>query len=87
NVTSLLDVKGMTADLFGRICNEVTTRSDQFRLLIVAQALQDLDRDGVFNEAAGDRILAHAARDVVVDRSPLTDADTREARFTVSIRE
>jgi len=78
----LLDVAGITPDIFKDICNLVTTRSDQFRVAAIAQSLTDVNQDGVFNSTQGDKILSESYEEVVVDRSQLTDGnpETRAIR-------
>ncbi|MCX7846720.1 MAG: hypothetical protein N2595_01615 [bacterium] len=83
NITDVLDVRHMTAEIFADIANLITTRSDQFRVQIVAQAIEQPGGSGRFNAAAGDRITSEVRRDVIVDRSNLTDDDPRDLRFTI----
>ncbi len=80
--SDLLDVAGITPDIFKDICNLVTTRSDQFRVAAIAQSLTDVNQDGVFNSTQGDKILSESYEEVVVDRSQLTDGnpETRAIR-------
>ena len=87
NVTDVLDVKGMTPDLFSCICNLITTRSDQFSIHVVAETLQDVDADGRFDPHGADRILSHRTHSVVVDRSELTDDDPATTQFNMLTRE
>ena len=73
--SDLLDVAGITPDIFKDICNLVTTRSDQFRVVAVAQTLTDIDKDGRYDNAKGDKIISESFEEVVVDRSQLTDGN------------
>ncbi|MEI7903501.1 MAG: helix-hairpin-helix domain-containing protein, partial [bacterium] len=40
NITDILDVRGMTPDVFSTVANLITTRTDQFRVQVIAQALE-----------------------------------------------
>jgi len=73
--SDLLDVAGFTPDIYRDICNLVTTRSDQFRVVAIAQTLTDVETDGRFDPAAGDTIISESFKDVVIDRSQLTDGN------------
>ena len=81
NITDILDVNGMTPDLFRKISNCVTTRSDQYRIQIITEIIDDVDNNGIFNSDSGDKILAHIKRDVLADRSELTDDDPNTSMF------
>ncbi len=83
NIGDVLDVKGMTPDIFTKICNLITTRSDQYRVQVVAETLDDTDADGTFNGVAGDKILARSEINTLVDRSGLKDGDPGHNGFTV----
>lgn len=80
NVSEVLDVRGMSVEIFTKICNLITTRSDQYRVAVVAQALGDRNGDGKF-DAATDVVRAEARREVIVDRSSLTDDDPLAGGF------
>jgi hypothetical protein len=86
NVSDILDVRAMTPDIFTRMCNLVTTRSDQFRIHILAQAIQDANSDGTFDTDRGDEIIAQTRREIVVDRHELTDDDADRGHFKLAIR-
>ena len=75
NVTDILDVKGITPDIFRKIGNCITTRSDQFRVIIIAEVVDDIDNNGKLDTEAGDKILAQVSREVMIDRSELSDDD------------
>jgi DNA uptake protein ComE-like DNA-binding protein len=83
-VTDVLDVRGLTPDLFTRMCNLATTRSDQFRVMITVQSLLDVNRDGIY-QPDRDRIGATAGRDVIVDRQELTDDDPHTTTFRTQL--
>lgn len=80
NVSDVLDVRGMTVDVFTKICNLITTRSDQYRVMVVAQAVSDRDGNGLFH-AAVDSVRAEVRRETVVDRTLLTDDDPMQGTF------
>jgi hypothetical protein len=80
NISDILDVRGMTPELFKDICNLITTRSDQFRIQVVAQSLNDPKSDGKY------KILAKSRIDVIVDRSNLIDDDPGTSQFSVISR-
>ena len=75
NVTDILDVKGVTPDLFRKIGNCATTRSDQFRVRIIAEVISDVDNSGTLDTETGDKVLAKVSREVMIDRSELSDDD------------
>ncbi len=83
NVSDVLDVKNMTPEIFTRIGNLITTRSDQFRVLVIAQTLEDSDGDGTYDGEQGDKILAQSELEKVVDRQELTDGDPATAQFKI----
>jgi len=80
SLTDVLDVRGVTPDLFSQLCNLTTIRSDQYRVMITVQSLVDVNRDGIY-QPARDRIGAAAGRDVIVDRQELTDDDPHTTSF------
>ncbi len=86
NVTDVLDVKGMTPQIFSKNCNMITTRSDQYRVQVIAETISDVDHDGRFDTNAGDKVLAKARIEAVLDRTELTDDDPGTAHFRVLAR-
>jgi len=74
--SDILEVAGITPDMYRDFCNLITTRSDQFRVAAIAQTIEDVDGDGSFDKNKGDRILSESCADVVVDRGALTDGNT-----------
>ncbi len=80
NLSDILDVRGMSVDVFSKICNLITTRSDQYRVVVVAQAIADRNGDGQFDPAV-DLIRAETRREIIVDRSALTDDDPMSGAF------
>jgi hypothetical protein len=85
NIGDVLDVKGMNPAIFTKICNLITTRSDQYRVRVVAESLDDTDGDGTFNNTAGDKILARSEVSALVDRGGLTDDDYDRNGFNVTL--
>jgi hypothetical protein len=81
NTTDILDVRNMTPAHFSRICNLICTRSDQFRIQVLAEALSDIDRDGTFSENTGDKVMAQSKIDVIVDRNELSDPYVKTKNF------
>jgi len=82
NLTDILDVRGITPDTFSAIANLITTRSDQYRVQIVAQTIEQTGQGGADDARAG-RITADVRRDIIVDRSSLTDGAARDPRFAI----
>ena len=71
NIADVLNVNGITPEIFGKICSLITTRSDQFRIIVVAESLRDNDNNGEFNLNEGDKILSQSKIEQIVDRSIL----------------
>jgi len=82
NITDILNVKGVAPELYGKICNLIETRSDQFRVQVLAETLSDVNKDGKFDQEAGDKVLAQSRIDKIVDRSNLTDKDSKNKTFS-----
>jgi len=82
NITDILDVKGVTPELYGKICNNIETRTDQFRVQVYAETIKDVNKDGKFNPKDGDKIVAKSRIDKIVDRTNLTDENTDDQSFT-----
>ncbi len=74
-VSDLLDVSGITPRIYGNICNLITTRSDQFRVVVRAQSIFDGNADGLFSESGADAVMSESRIDTVIDRSELTDGN------------
>ena len=68
----LLAVKGMTPEIFERIANLVSVTSDSFTIDTEVQVLSDADNNGVFDEEAGDKVLAQRRLRYVIARRPGT---------------
>jgi hypothetical protein len=87
NTSDILDVRGMDIKTFGKICNLITTRSDQFRVRVIAESLSDINNDGTFTPGDGDQVLASSRINAVLDRSTLTDGNPDTRGFTIQIEE
>jgi len=81
NITDILDVKGMTPDIFSKNANLKTTRSDQFRVVVVAQAFDPHKKEA----ENGNNFLAETKKEIIVDRSELTDDDPKSTQFKISL--
>ena len=71
NIADVLNVNGITPENFGKICSLITTRSDQFRIMVIAESISDNDHNGEFNLTEGDKILAKSKVERTVDRAVL----------------
>jgi len=85
NIGDILDVKNMTPEIFTKICNLITTRSDQFRVHVIAEALDDVNHDGTFDSKIGDKVLSRSEVNALVDRSALTENDINTAGFDIQM--
>jgi len=85
NITDILDVDGVTPEIFGKIANQITVRSDQFRISVIAQALNDSNADGKFSPDEGDKILAETRIEEIVDRTGLTDDNPETDLIKISV--
>ncbi len=81
NVSDILDVRGISSAHFGKICNCITVRSDQFSVRIVAETLEDRNNNGAFEPGEGDTVTAHSSCNAILDRSDLTDDNPATALF------
>ena len=71
NIADVLNVNGITPENFGKICSLITTRSDQFRIMVIAESISDTDNNGEFNLTEGDKILSKSKIERTIDRSIL----------------
>ncbi len=85
NITDILDVDGITPEIFGKIANQITARSDQFRISVIAQTLSDSNNDGKFNSDEGDEILAETRIEEIIDRTGLTDDNPETDHIKISV--
>ena len=81
NITDILNVKGISPEIYSKICNQIETKSDRFRIQVLAETLKDVNKDGKFNQKSGDKILAQSRIDKIVDRSNLTDDNPETQSF------
>lgn len=84
SISQLLDVKGMTADKFSKISSAITVRSDQYHVSILAQAIQDSNRDGLYTEDV-DEVIAEVRKESIVDRTPLTSGEDTSDGFNITV--
>ena len=82
NISDVLDVRGMTPEIFTSICNLITTRSDQYRVVIAAEVIDDVNGNGRY-DAGVDRVNARSRSEMILDRADLTDDDTGTRQFRV----
>jgi hypothetical protein len=85
NIGDVLDVKNMTPEIFTKICNLITTRSDQFRVHVIAESLDDINSDGAFDHDSGDKVLSRSELNALVDRSPLAEDGINTTGFNIKI--
>ena len=79
--SDILDVRGVTPAVFSKIANLITTRSDQFRVRVIAQSVLDVNRDGLLQEQHGEKITGESRMESVVDRHAITDDDPLASLF------
>ena len=84
SLTDVLNVRGLTTEVFSQLCNLTTIRSDQFRVMITVQSLVDVNRDGIYHPTL-DRLGANAGREVIIDRQELTDDDPNTTSFRTQL--
>jgi DNA uptake protein ComE-like DNA-binding protein len=83
NTSDILNVRNMTPEVFSRVCNLITTRSDQYRVQAIAQTLDDVNNDGEYNSEDGDKVLSQSTIEKIVDRRELTDSDPETVSFRI----
>jgi hypothetical protein len=81
HIADLLDIEGITPEIYTRICNLITTRSDQFRVQVLAQSVIDRDEDGIINEQAGDQVTGSKLLEAIIDRQTFTDVNPDNGAF------
>jgi hypothetical protein len=81
-IADLLNVRDITPEEYGSICNLVTVRSDRYRVKVVGQSVADAD--GAFDPAAGDKVVGESRLDMLLDRSDLTSARGKGGMFHAS---
>jgi hypothetical protein len=68
-IGDVLAVRGMTPDVFTKMANLVTVRSYQYNIYVVAQRVRDVNSDGVFDAARGDKVESQVRLRALLDRS------------------
>ena len=66
----LLRVQGMTMDIFARLANMVMLNSYAYTVEVEAQAVKDANANGIFDEAAGDVVVAGKRMRYVIAATP-----------------
>lgn len=67
-VADLLRVDGMTPEIFAKNVNLITTRSEQFRVRIIAQSLNNATGDPGSDD---DKVVATTTQNIIIDRPPM----------------
>ncbi len=80
-VSDLLDVSGMTFAQYCKIASLVTVRSSSFRIIVLAQSIKDVNKNGSFD--SGDIILAEKKSYTSVCRGIEKDADNEPDKIKV----
>ncbi|RLD09419.1 MAG: hypothetical protein DRI44_08510, partial [Chlamydiae bacterium] len=87
-IADLMSVRGMTVEIFTGLANLISIRSDQFNVYVLAQRIEDVNHDGIFNSKEGDKIIAIARERVLLDRSKLiTEEDPNKQTIQVVEKE
>ena len=81
SITDILDVKGMTDKIFSDICNLITTRSDQFRVNIIAQTLKPSNKKDKNGKPLDYQVVSTEKRSMIIDRSNLTSIAPSKKEF------
>ncbi|MCK5160687.1 MAG: helix-hairpin-helix domain-containing protein, partial [Candidatus Aureabacteria bacterium] len=66
-IGDILDVTGITPEIFEKIANLITVRSDIFEVIIQAERIIDKNKNSAFD--SGDKIVARKRMRAIVDRS------------------
>ncbi len=66
-IGDVLDAAGITTEIFEKIANLITVRSDIFEVIIQAERIIDKNKDSAFD--AGDKVVAKKRMRAIVDRS------------------
>jgi len=74
-ISDLLNVRGVSIEIFSAIANLITVRSDQFNVYVIGERIEDINHDGVFQPNEGDKIIAVAHERVLLDRTKLITED------------
>ena len=69
----LMNVRGITIDIFQRIANLVCVSSSAYTINVDLQVIKDLNSDGKFSGNEGDKILAEKHKRIVIAGKPKVD--------------
>ena len=83
DLTDLLDVKGISTKIYGNICNLITTRSDQFRVNLIAQTLKDIKNSEKSPGKEDYKVTSTSTKSIILDRSKLTSISPGKKEFDV----
>ncbi len=81
-VSDLLNVSGMTFAQYCKIANLVTVRSSSFKIIVTAQSLKDVNKNGAFD--ANDIVLAEKKCCASVCRGIEKDSDNNPDKIKIS---
>ncbi len=85
-ISDLMNVRGMSVEVFSALANLITVRSDQFNVYVFAQRIDDVNHDGIFQPKEGEKVIAVAHERVLLDRTNLLTEDDKNKR-TISVIE
>jgi len=74
NFSDVLQIAGMTPQLFERIANLIALRTSSYTIEARVQAVQDANRDGIIEEDKGDKVLAARHMRFVLRSNPRAPA-------------
>ena len=87
-ISDLLNVRGISINIFGALANLITVRSDQFNVYVIAERIEDVNHDGAFQPDEGDKIVAVAHTRVLLDRTKLiTEEDINLQKIQIIEKE
>ena len=75
SISDLLNVRGMSIETFTSIANLITVRSDQFTVYVIAEKIEDVNNDGVYQKS--DKVVATVRERVLLDRTKLLTEDNK----------
>ena len=84
SIADLLNVRGMSIEIFTSIANLITVRSDQFNVYVIAERIEDVNHDGIFQKE-NDKITSTVRERVLLDRTKLLMEKEKTKRTIVEI--